>query len=276
MSKSRTTAFIFLLLTAATAWADYDKVGDIDNNGTLSVTDVRLLADYLTGRDTLDFYNGHEWVDLSLPSGRCWATANVGASSPGETGGYYAWGETVEKDTYNWDTYRWVDSDTLLTRYCRDSLCGTVDSLSSLTAPHDAARVNMGGRWRMPTLDEIYELKLFCTWTADTLDGQPGFRVTGTNGNSIFLPMAGYREHGYFANEGTEGTYWTCELNYNTDVEAYALHILSYSRWWAIRQRCTGRTVRACALSPLQIYDINRDGHVSVADLAALVELLMQ
>jgi len=258
----------------AEARADIDLVGDIDNDGRYTHHDVKLLVDYMMGRDTIDFYNGHEWVDLGLSSGRVWATMNVGATLPSEPGGYYAWGETAEKETYTWNNYKWTDDSLMLTRYCRDSLYGTVDSITSLRALDDAARQNWGGRWRMPTLDEAYELKLQCKWVQQTIGGQVGFLVTGTNGNSIFLPMAGYEENDYYANEGSEGLYWTCDLNYNTDDEAYALHILPYSRWWAVRHRHIGQTIRACAHAPHQIYDVNQDGRVSLADLTALINLI--
>lgn len=256
------------------ARADIDLVGDIDNDGQHSYRDVRLLVDFILGRDTLDFYNGHEWVDLGLPSGRLWATMNVGATVEAESGGYYAWGEITEKETYNWDNYKWTDDSLVLTRYCRDSLYGVVDSIASLIAVDDAARQNWGGRWRMPTLDEIQELREQCLWRTESIGEQTGFRVTGPNGNSIFLPMAGYRDADYYANEDSEGFYWTCELNYASDDEAYGLQLFTYSRWWAIRSRHTGRTVRACALSPQQIYDVNKDGRVSLADVTALVNMI--
>ncbi len=262
------------LCSMAGARADIDLVGDIDNDGLYTNRDVRLLVDYIMGRDTLDFYNGHEWVDLGLPSGRLWATMNVGATLPSEVGGYFAWGETEEKEVYTWDNYKWADSDTLLSRYCRDSIDGVVDSLGALVAGDDAARQRMGGRWRMPTLREAFELYQQCSWQAENRDGQAGFRVTGTNGNSIFLPMAGYREGSNYVNEGSEGYIWANELNYNTNDESYGLFFISYYKWWAIRPRYTGRTVRACAHSPRQIYDVNQDGKVSLADITALVNLV--
>ncbi len=262
------------LCGTAEARAVSDLAGDIDNDGQLTRRDVRLLVDYLLGKpDTLNHYNGFEIVDLGLPSGQLWATMNVEATQPSEPGGYYAWGETEEKDDYSWDTYKW-GTDSTLTRYCRNTMLGMVDSLVSLINEDDVARQRMGGRWRMPSLAEVVELREQCSWNIETLNGQEGYRATGPNGNTIFLPMAGFRTDTYYGNEGIEGTYWTRELNYATDDEAYCFHLLSYSRWWAIRYRYTGRTVRACAHSPRQIYDVNQDGRVSLADLTALINLI--
>lgn len=272
--RSIIVGLVASLCCMAEARADIDLVGDIDNDGLCTYRDVRLLVDYMMGRDTIDFYNGHEWVDLGLPSGRLWATMNVGATLPSEAGGYFAWGETHEKETYTWDNYKWTDDSLMLTRYCRDSLFGRVDSLATLLAVDDAARHKWGGRWRMPTREESFELYQYCDWTSETQNGQAGFRVTAKNGCSIFLPMAGYREGNNYANEDMEGFFWASELNYATDDEAYGLLVTNHYKWWAIRSRYTGRNVRACAHAPHQIYDVNQDGRVSLADLTALINLI--
>ena len=87
--------------------------------------------------------NGHEWVDLGLPSGTKWATCNVGATKPEEYGNYYAWGETETKTTYNWSTYKWCNgSAETQTKYCTNSDYGTVDNKTVLDLEDDAARAN--------------------------------------------------------------------------------------------------------------------------------------
>ena len=137
---------------------------------------------------------GHAYVDLGLPSGLKWATCNVGASSPEEYGGYYAWGETEEKENYDWSTYKWCNgSPTTMTKYCTSSN-GTVDNKTTLDLEDDVAHVKWGGSWRMPTLNEQQELLNKCTWSWTTKDGVDGYKVTGPNGNSIFLPAAGQRD----------------------------------------------------------------------------------
>ncbi|MBQ7388829.1 MAG: hypothetical protein IJW01_05635, partial [Paludibacteraceae bacterium] len=135
-------------------------------------------------------------VDLGLSVK--WATCNVGASTPEGYGNYYAWGETTTKSTYDWSTYKWCNgSYKTLTKYCTSSTYGTVDNKTVLELADDAARVNWGGAWRMPTDAEWTELRENCEWTL-TSDyngtGVKGRVVTSkTNGNHIFLPAAGYR-----------------------------------------------------------------------------------
>ena len=151
--------------------------------------------------------NGHEYVDLGLPSGTKWATCNVGANAPEEFGNYYAWGETTApKDDYYWDTYKWcAGSQTTLTKYCNDANYGNngfTDGKNTLDPEDDAAAVNWGGTWRMPTHDDWVELRDNCTWTL--VKGYNGTDKNGyevkskTNGNSIFLPATG----------GANGNYW--------------------------------------------------------------------
>ena len=157
--------------------------------------------------------NGHEYVDLGLPSGTLWATCNVGASKPEDYGNYYAWGETAKKRRYNWRTYKWCNgSYNTLTKYNTDSYYGTVDNKKVLDPEDDAAHVNWGGAWRMPTYDEIRELVDNCTWTWTTQGGKNGYRVTGLNGKSIFLPAAGCYYGGSRNYAGSDGYYWSGSL----------------------------------------------------------------
>ena len=103
--------------------------------------------------DTLD---GHAYVDLGLPSGTLWATCNVGASSPEEYGDYFAWGETEPKNDYNWSTYKYCKgSSTTMTKYCTSSSYGTVDNKTELEPSDDAATVNWGSNWQMPSLEQL-------------------------------------------------------------------------------------------------------------------------
>ena len=158
--------------------------------------------------------NGHEYVDLGLTVK--WATCNVGASSPEEYGDYFAWGETQPKETYNFSTYKWCNgSYDTLTKYCTDSDYGTVDNKTTLEMSDDAARANWGGSWRMPTATELNVLRNNCTWTWTTQNGVKGYKVTSKkNGNSIFLPAAGYRgDNSDLNGAGDDGRYWSSSLN---------------------------------------------------------------
>ena len=170
---------------------------------------------FMSCTKTTGIENGHEYVDLGLPSGTKWATCNVGASKPEEYGNYYAWGETEPKDYYDWSTYKWCNgSKTTLTKYNTSSSSGTVDNKTVLELADDAARANWGGAWRMPTYAEWTELRENCTWTWTTKNGVNGYEVKSeANGNSIFLPAAGYRGNGGLDDAGNDGYYWSSSLS---------------------------------------------------------------
>ena len=156
-----------------------------------------------------------EYVDLGLSVK--WATFNVGASTPEEYGDYFAWGETEPKATYSLSTYKWCNgSETTLTKYNTKSSNGTVDSKTQLDLSDDAAHVNWGGSWRMPTYAEWTELCDQCTWTWTAQNGVNGYKVTskksGYTNNSIFLPAAGYRGGSSLDYAGSYGFYWSSSL----------------------------------------------------------------
>lgn len=186
------------------------------------------------GGDYTGTVNGHEWVDLGLSVK--WATCNVGASSPEEYGDLYAWGETTTKSDYDWDTYKWCNGTwDYLTKYCTESYYGAVDYRRTLTSSDDVATVKWGSRWRMPTKEEFDELIADCIWTWSSSYLMRGYMVKGPNGNSIFLPSAGYVE---------SGNYWSATLcEYDTDAYAFTLSDKTYS-WSVWGDRCYGRVVR--------------------------------
>ena len=162
-------------------------------------------------------HNGHEYVDLGLPSGTLWATCNVGATEPEEYGDYFAWGEIKPKDYYDWSTYKWCNGTALsLTKYCTQSNHGTVDNKIILEQSDDAAVQNWGGDWRMPTIAECDELRTESTWTWTSLNGVYGSKVTSKiNGKSIFMPAAGgvfLIETGSISSIGEHGYYWSSSL----------------------------------------------------------------
>lgn len=141
-------------------------------------------------------------VDLGLSVK--WAICNVGAKRPEEFGDYFAWGETKPKSTYDWSTYKWCSgSYNQLTKYCTSSEYGIIDNKTNLEPSDDAATVNWGGKWRMPTIAEYEELHTKCLWVWSTQNGVQGYVITGLNKNSIFLPAAGYIENnkGYGIND---------------------------------------------------------------------------
>ena len=191
------------------------------------------------------YLNGYEYVDLGLPSGVKWATFNVGATTPEEYGGYYAWGETEEKENYSWSTYKWCNGgENTMTKYCIDSDYGTVDNKTVLEPEDDVAHVKWGGSWRMPTKTEQDELRSKCTWQWTTLNGVNGYNVTGPNGNSIFLPAAGCRNGTGVYDRGNYGYYWSGSLYSIYGNSAYYLSFYDIYYDWYRNDRYYGQSVR--------------------------------
>ena len=145
-------------------------------------------------QSSASYINGHEFVDLGLPSGVKWATCNVGASSPSDYGDYFAWGETSTKSEY--------------TKGNSKTYGKTMDDIVG-NSSYDPARANWGDSWRLPTEAELEELRDKCTWTWTTEDGHNGYRVKGPNGKSIFLPAAGNRGGTTLSFAGKGGFYWS-------------------------------------------------------------------
>ena len=193
--------------------------------------------------------NGHEWVDLGLPSGTKWAICNVGASKPEEYGNYYAWGETTPKDYYDWSTYKWCNgSKTTLTKYNTSSSYGTVDNKTVLAATDDAAHVNWGAPWRMPA--DAAWTELFNNCRLEWTDDYNGTGVAGLigkskiNGNSIFLPAAGFRSNDDLYSAGRNGYYWSSSLDTDDPYDAWSAFISSGSVTGLDRVRYDGHPVR--------------------------------
>ncbi len=208
--------------------------------------------------------HGHDYVDLGLPSGVLWATCNVGATSPEEYGDYFAWGEVTTKETFNGSTYKFAtnveekyDSTYFGKYYVYDcTKYGTVDNKTVLDLEDDAAHVNWGGDWRMPTLAEQQELRTECTWTwTDNYNstGKAGYIVLSKaegNGNSIFLPAAGFRAVFLWrGSEGLFGYYWSSSLSESNPNDAYYLYFRSDKYKWSRGGRCDGLSVRAVCSS---------------------------
>jgi hypothetical protein len=175
---------------------------------------------------TLD---GHDYVDLGLPSGTLWATCNVGANSPEVYGDYFAWGETEPKNDYSWSTYKYCQgTETTLTKYCTNSDYGTIDNKTELEPSDDAATANWGSGWQMPSAEQCYELfnSSYTTTTWTTMNGVKGRMITSkSNGNSIFLPAAGYRSGTSLYDAGGYGYYWSRLLIRIETYNGHGLHL---------------------------------------------------
>ena len=161
--------------------------------------------------------NGHEYVDLGLPSGTLWATCNVGASKPEDYGNYYAWGETGTKSTYDCSTYKYANgADDKLTKYCNSIFHGYrffSDNLTELQSGDDPATANWGGGWQTPTKAQWEELLNNTTIQWTTLNGVKGRQFTSNkNRRTLFLPAAGLRIDDELYSVGLYGYYWSSSL----------------------------------------------------------------
>jgi hypothetical protein len=169
-------------------------------------------------------FTQHEYVDLGLPSGLLWATCNLGAETPEDYGDYFAWGETQPKTIYDWSTYQYCNgSENTLTKYCFDASYGYngfTDNLTTLEPLDDAATANWGNGWRMPTRAEWQELYWNTTVIWTTQNGVNGYLFTADNGNSLFLPAAGYRSGSSLYDAGSDGDYWSSSLASSLDTDS--------------------------------------------------------
>ena len=205
-----------------------DAVATVDNSGKVTAVSKGTATIKATANDgsgvfascSVEVYkiDVPQAVDMgTVVNGKNikWASFNIGASSPEEYGFYYAWGETEPKSDDSWSTYKWGTSPTSLTKYNTDGSLGNVDNKTILEPEDDVASVKLGGKWRMPTDAEWTELRTKCTWTWTTNyngTGVKGRIVTATNGNSIFLPAAGYRYITIPEDAGSDGHYWSSSL----------------------------------------------------------------
>ncbi len=230
---------------------------------TLTLTSGALTVSVTLLQQAKPDLNGHAYVDLGLPSGLLWATCNVGATTPEEYGDYFAWGETAKKNSYTWSNYKWSDgSMQSLTKYNNRNDYGIVDNLSELLPSDDAAVVNWGGCWRMPTYAEWEELCNTdnCTWTPINNNGHcEGYKVTSTrNGNSIFLPAAGLYTESGFDRAGLNGYFWASTL-FSAPDQGCGLyfddagHPHAFSRYQGLSVRPVGKMTLHFSLSPTSV-----------------------
>ncbi len=242
-------------VTTATFDWETPLVGDVNCDSHVNISDVTALVNIILGKtqpepdpepepepvpvtSCPDDHHPH-MIDLGLPSGTLWACCNVGASSPEDYGGYYAWGETQTKDVYNWDTYQYGyyngDGDYSHLVNIGSNISGT---------QYDAATANWGAQWRMATSEDIQELLSNTTYTWTTKNGVNGGEFKGANGGTVFLPAAGRRWTGELYGEGSYGRYWSSSLYESGPYYAYGLDFGSGGAYWSIGDRYDGFSVR--------------------------------
>lgn len=217
--KTKLISLGIAMLTGMSVWADdvwnYNVYDDCSRNGYkggYAPAPVDVQA-----------------VDLGLPSGIKWASCNVGAEKPEDCGNHYAWGEILPKEDYSWATYKYANGgDNKLIKYCNNASYGDngfTDNKTTLEPEDDAAQVNWGDKWHMPTATEMDELINNCTWTWTTLNGVNGYQVTSkVNSNSIFLPATGYCNGSNHSYIGSYGGYQSSSINEITPNYARRLY----------------------------------------------------
>ncbi len=184
-------AFVIVFITVLVIATNQNKT----NNYSTTQTETKATQGYL---------NGHEWVDLGLPSGTKWATCNVGARTPSDYGNHYAWGEIWTKKSYSQNNYNYSGNS------------------KNLSANADVATASWGYGWRMPTEAEMSELRRNCEQELTDRNGVTGWVFSGLNGNSIFIPAAGVYRGSELLGEGAAGSYWSsslCSNNYTMAVD---------------------------------------------------------
>ncbi len=195
----------------------------------IDTTSIKIVKDTSTK---------HEYVDLDLPSGTLWATCNVGATDKSDNGYYFAWGETEPKNVYDCSTYKWAKTDgrsglDSLTKYNSGKYYpGAIDNLTTLLPEDDAATVNWGPDWRMPTKEEIEELINYCNIGEVNYGG--GLRLLSYNGNSLYIPSACGRYGSDTNNSGTGSfsinyvSIWSSSLDENSENRAQFINYKNY------------------------------------------------
>ena len=210
--------------------------------------------------DSCPYGNHPHTIDMGLPSGTKWACCNVGADAPEGYGDYYAWGETQPKSSYDWANYKWAifsDSSHRFTKYCTNSewgYNGFVDNKTELDLADDAAYVNWGSGWRMPSIEQIKELFDNCESQWTTQNGVYGRLFTSNrNGASLFLPAAGMNMQQPIGSI-SHGLYWSRTLANSSSSYPDATGLsFDNSRvhcdgGW-LSSRCNGLSVRAVRVS---------------------------
>lgn len=213
-----------------------------------SVEDIRLV-DMLRISKKKDPYNGYAYVDLGLPSGTLWATMNVGANSETDYGLYFAWGETQgyadasNGKAFSLNDYKW-STDSNLTKY------NSTDGKTVLDLEDDAAAVNMGGQWHMPTQEQVQELLNNTTdaWVTDYkgsgINGILFTSKTDTN-RKLFIPAAGICGEGSVVESGNSGHVWSRSLGgSDDDSDAWRLYLNARETNFSSYARCEGLSVR--------------------------------
>ena len=233
-------------------WTENEEVISTEATYSFMVNGNRnLVANFVV--------SGPQYVDLGLPSGLLWATCNVGADTPEDYGNYFAWGETISNNVFDIDTYQHYrcDNDGCgITKYCTDSnfgYNGFTDSLTSLLFEDDVASFNWSTNWRIPTSEEWQELynNTSSSWTIQ--NGVYGRLFTALNGNSLFLPAAGFCSYSSLYDAGYYGYYWSSSLCADDPWDAWGLF---FGSGYYVSYEMSNRS-RYCGLAVRPVHEIS-------------------
>lgn len=175
-----------------------------------------------------------------------WASSNLGATSPEQSGDYYAWGEVNTKTQYNWHSYKWSGDEYFTqTKYNTKYDFGKVDYKTVLEKTDDVAYYRLGGKWRIPNLQEWYELFEKCIWQPAIFKSVNGLLVTSKiNDNQLFLPFSSMRFNDKLGDPGKFGFYWSSSLEPNNPDQAWSADISKKGKHMIAIMRYRGYSIR--------------------------------
>ena len=247
--------------------------GDVNGDGVITIVDVSMLIAYILGDESFDFIadnadinddgsitvsdvagivaiilynpvkscpdqNHPHMIDLGLPSGTLWACCNVGATAPEEYGGYFAWGETEEKEGYGWSTYSHCEGPNSA-GYINITIGANIAGTQ-----YDVAHVKWGGNWQMPTQEQMEELRQKCNWGWATINGKKVAKFFNSRNNAhIYLPAAGYKPN----QNNKLFNYWTSNRH---SSQGYRLSLMSHGPYVSGVDCCYGLSVRPVVKRP--------------------------
>ena len=233
----------------------------------LYITLIMMLVTSMANAQCPDSNHPHA-IDLGLPSGTKWACCNVGATTPEGFGNYYAWGETKEKEKYDWASYIHCDGTMETCHDIGSDIAGT---------EYDAAHVVWGGSWVMPSQEQFKELIDKCSYTYVTKNGVDGGLFTGPNGCTIFLPDAFFRWNEFLECATLGSNYWS-----STKYASNSSYCLNFDNcggtWRHSEARGFGLTVRPVTSGAVEQPvrgDIDGDGVVSIKDVMEVIDIIL-
>ena len=250
MKRNATIIAALLLMMAGVQHTLAQRVILYKVNGETIKCDVAELDSIVFMENESPAEESHEWVDLGLPSGTLWATCNIGSGSPEMYGNYFSWGETEPKDIYDTSHYKFNKGSGMMTKYCTDSNFGSggmTDGLTELSAEDDAATVNWGKDWQMPSITQVKELidTLFTTSKWTIVNDFCGTIITSKkNGNWIFLPASGYMNGNVIYRRDSYGSCWSRSLREDAPRDAYDFGYMWNDILWGADRRYMGQNVR--------------------------------